>query len=188
MTRCLTDRALTRLLADLGTPTDRAHLAVCAPCTARYRRLQSEISGIAHVLAATHEPRRRTVPAPRRWIAAAAVLATAVAGVWFWMETASWMLVPVRSLQDPVVSTAMTDLTAALFSVDGEPRRRTAPLVPDMTQEAGCETVTQMAGIHCADGLLGLGEGMGAPDLETHGPSAGRAEGQDEGQAEGVSP
>lgn len=184
MTRCLTDRALTRLLADLGPPTDRAHLAVCAPCTARYRQLQSEITGIAHVLAATHEPRRRTVPAPRRWIAAAAVLATAVAGVWFWIETDSWMQVPVRSLQDPMASTAMTDLTAALFSVDGEPRRRTAPLVPDMTQEAGCETVTRMAGLHCTDGLLGLGEDMGEPGLETHGEYAAR----DEGQAEGVSP
>lgn len=181
MTRCLTDRALTRLLADLGTPSDRAHLLVCAPCAARYRRLQSEITGIAHVLAATHEPRGRTLPATRRWIAAAAVLATALAGAWLSIETASWRQVPVRSLQDPVVATAMTDLTAALFSVDGEPRGRAAPLVPDMTQEAGCETVTLIAGIHCADGLLGLGEGMGAPGLETHGESAGRAEGQDEG-------
>lgn len=181
MTRCLTDRALTRLLADLGPPNDHAHLAVCASCAARYRRLQSEIIGIAHVLAATHEPRRPTVPATRRWIAAAAVLATGVAAAWFSIETVSWMQGPVRSLQDPVVSMAMTDLTAALFSVDGEPRRRAAPLVPDMTQEAGCETVTRIAGIHCADGLLGLGEGMGVSGLETHGLSADRAEGQDEG-------
>jgi len=182
MTRCLTDRGLTRLLADLGPPTDRAHLAVCASCTARYRRLQSELTGIAHVLATTPEPRPRTMPAPRRWVAAAAVLAAAVAGIWVSIDVASWLQVPVRSLQDPVVSTAMTDLTAALFSVDGEPRRRTALLVPDMTQEAGCETFTPMAGIHCADGLLGLGEGMGAPGLEPHGPSAARADGQGEGQ------
>ena len=52
MKRCLTDRALTRVLAELGKPDELAHLAVCAPCAARYRRLESEMAEVAHVLAA----------------------------------------------------------------------------------------------------------------------------------------
>ena len=75
----------------------------------------------------------------------------------------------------------MADITSVLFSVDGEPRGRAVTLEPDATQEADCETIAPIAGIYCAGGALGLGEGTGAPDLEVNGQSSGRAEGRDEG-------
>jgi hypothetical protein len=65
MKRCLTDRALTRVLAELGKPDEHAHLAVCRACAARYRRLQNEMTEIADVLAATPGPRVRTIPGAR---------------------------------------------------------------------------------------------------------------------------
>jgi hypothetical protein len=163
--------SLTRLLADLGT--ERSPISPPAPA-------QPLSTAAGRSPGSPCWPPHDSRPDLPATAMDSAVLATAVAGM-LSLETASWMQAPVRSLQDPEVSTALTDLTAALFSVDGEPRRRAVPLVPDMTQEAGCETVTRIAGTHCADALLGLGEGMGAPDLETHGQSAGRAEGQDEG-------
>ena len=181
MKRCLTDRALTRLLAELGKPDERAHLAVCAPCTARYRRLESEMGEVAYVLAATPWPRVRTMPTTGRWIAAAAALAAVVAGAWFSMETGSRIHVPPWSARDPQVATAMADITSALFSVDGEPRGPAAALELDTTREADCETTTPLAGIYCAGGALGLGEETGALDLEVNGQSTSRAEGRDEG-------
>lgn len=181
MKRCLTDRALTRLLAELGKPDELAHLAVCAPCAARYRRLESEMAEVAHVLAATPWPRVRTMPATGRWIAAAAALAAVVAGAWFSMETGSRIHVPPWSARDPQVATAMADITSALFSVDGEPRGPAAALELDATHEADCETTTPIAGIYCAGGALDLGEGTGALDLEVNGQSTSRAEGRDEG-------
>jgi hypothetical protein len=181
MKRCLTDRALTRLLAELGKPDERAHLAVCAPCAARYRRLESEMAEVAYVLAATPWPRVRMMPATGRWIAAAAALAAVVAGVWFSMETGSRIQVPPLSPRDPQVATAMADINSALFSVDGEPRGPAAALELDATPEADCETTTPIAGFYCAGGALGLGEGTGALDLEVHGQSTSGAEGRDEG-------
>lgn len=181
MKRCLTDRALTRVLAELGKPDERAHLAACLACAARCRRLQNEMAEIAHVLAATPEPRVRTMPATRRWIAAAATLAAVVAGAWLSRETGSRIPVPPGSPRDPQMATAMADITAVLFSVDGEPRRRAVSLEPDATHEADCETTAPIAGIYFPGGALGLGEGADALDLEVNGQSSGHAEGRDEG-------
>lgn len=181
MKRCLTDRALIRLLAELGKPDERTHLAVCTHCAARYRRLESEMAEIAHVLVATPEPRVRTMPTTGRWIAAAAALAAVVAGAWFSLETGSRIQVPPGSPRDPQVATAMVDITSALFSVDGEPRGSAPALELDVPHEADCETTAPIAGIYCAGGALGLGEETGALDLEVNGLSTGRAEGRDEG-------
>jgi hypothetical protein len=181
MKRCLTDRALTRLLAELGKPDERAHLAVCAPCAARYRRLESEMAELAYVLTATPWPRVRTMPATGRWVAATAALAAVVAGAWLSMETGSRIQVTPLSRRESQAMTAMADITSALFSVDGEPRGPAAALELDATREADCETTTPIAGIYCAGGALGLGEGTGALDLEVDGQSTSPAEGRDEG-------
>ena len=181
MKRCLTDRALTRVLAELGKPDEHAHLATCVACAARCRRLQNEMAEIAHVLAAQPGPRVRTMPATRQWIAAAATLAAVVAGAWLWRDTGSAIRIPPGSPRDPQAATAMADITSVLFSVDGEPRRRAVPLEPDATPEADCETTAPVAGIYCPGGALDLGEGTGALDLEVNGQSSGRAEGRDEG-------
>ena len=181
MKRCLTDRALTRLLAELGKPDERAHLAVCAPCAARYRRLESEMAEVAYVLAATPWPRVRTMPATGRWIAATAALAAVVAGAWFSMETGSRTrsrpgLLEIRRWRQrwrtsPPRSSRWTASRAG----------PAAALELDATHEADCETTTPIAGIYCAGGALGLGEGTGALDLEVNGQSTSPAEGRDEG-------
>jgi hypothetical protein len=181
MKRCLTDRALTRLLAELDKPDERAHLAACALCTARYRRLESEMAEVAEVLATTPWPRVRTMPASGRWIAAAAALAAVVAGLWFSMETGSRIQVPPSSPRESQAMAAMADINSALFSVDGEPRGPAAALELDATHEADCETTTPITGIYCAGGALGLGEGTGALDLEVDGQFTRSAEGRDEG-------
>jgi len=157
MKRCLTDRALTRVLAELGKPDEHAHLATCLTCASRYRRLQDEMTEIADVLAAAPRPRVRTIPASRRWIAAAAAVAAVVAGAWLSWETGS--PVPPGSHRDPHVTTAMADITSVLFSVDGDPRRRAVALEPTATPEADCDTSAPTAGMYCTGGTLGLGEG-----------------------------
>ena len=40
MSRCLSDDALERLEAELASVAERAHLAGCAACTARHRRIR----------------------------------------------------------------------------------------------------------------------------------------------------
>ena len=156
MRRCPTDRALTRVLAELGTADEHAHLATCLPCAARYRRLQNEMREIADVLAATPEPRQPMIPASGRWLAAAALAAVA-AGVWLSWETGS--LVPPGLPRDRQARTAMADITTVLFSVDGEPRRSSFGLEPTAPPETDCDTTTPTVGIYCTGGALGLGEG-----------------------------
>ena len=75
----------------------------------------------------------------------------------------------------------MADVTSALFSVDGELRGPATALELDATHEADCETTTPIAGIYCAGGALGLGEGTDALDLEVNGQSISPAEGREEG-------
>ena len=65
MSSCLSDRALMRVLAELGTLAEDAHLAACALCAARYCRLRGEMDMIRHVLVTTPEPSAPAVAAPR---------------------------------------------------------------------------------------------------------------------------
>src|SRR5207247_7194987 len=66
MSRCLSDEALMRVVAELATPAERAHLAACPACGARRSRLEGELDGIRQVLVTTAEPRRLAAPS-RRW-------------------------------------------------------------------------------------------------------------------------
>ena len=181
MTECLSDRALTRVLAELGTRDERAHLAACVACATRFGRLQGEMAEIVEVLSGTPEPRLRVRQGAGRWVATGAALAAVAVAALFWIETGSRTRVRPASDETRQVAVALADISSALFSVDGEPRRPSASLERDEPFEGGCETATRLDRIDCADGALALGEETGALDLEINGVPAWRGEDRDEG-------
>ncbi len=125
MSPCLSDDALTRVHADLGSIAERAHLAACAACTARSRRMRGDLDLIAAVLRDTPEPVTRSAPvrAPRRWMPAAVGLSAAAAVLLVWVEVAVWRAVtPVPpSMQPQEVAAILSDVSASLFSLSGDP-------------------------------------------------------------------
>ena len=125
MSPCLSDDALTRVHADLGSIAERAHLAACAACTARSRRMRGNLDLIAAVLRDTPEPVTRSAPvrAPRRWLPAAVGLSAAAAVLLVWVEVAVWRAVtPVPpSMQPQEVAAILSDVSASLFSLSGDP-------------------------------------------------------------------
>ena len=125
MSPCLSDGALTRVHADLGSIAERAHLAACAACTARSRRMRGDLDLIAAVLRDTPEPVTRSAPvrAPRRWLPAAVGLSAAAAVLLVWVEVAVWRAVtPVPpSMQPQEVAAILSDVSASLSSLSGDP-------------------------------------------------------------------
>lgn len=125
MSPCLSDDALTRVHADLGSIAERAHLAACAACTARSRRMRGDLDLIAAVLRDTPEPVTRSAPvrAPRRWLPAAVGLSAAAAVLLVWVEVAVWRAVtPLPpSMQPQEVAAILSDVSASLFSLSGDP-------------------------------------------------------------------
>jgi predicted anti-sigma-YlaC factor YlaD len=124
MSRCLSDDALTRVHAELAAPAERAHLAGCAACAGRSRRLRREVDLITSVLRGTREPRARAAMAtPRRWLPAAVALSAAALALLTWVEVAVWRAVtPVPpTMQPQEVAAILADVSASLFSVSGDP-------------------------------------------------------------------
>ena len=123
MSSCLSDDALERVHADLGSIAERAHLAGCAACTGRSRRLRRDLDLITAVLRDTREPRTRVAPARRRWMPAAIGLSTAALALLVWVEVAVWRAVtPVPpTMQPQEVAAILSDVSASLFSVNGDP-------------------------------------------------------------------
>lgn len=130
MSPCLSDDALTRVHADLGSIAERAHLAACTACTARSRRMRGDLDLIAAVLRDTPEPVTRSAPvrAPRRWLPAAVGLSAAAAMLLVWVEVAVWRAVtPVPpSMQPQEVAAILSDVSTSLFSLSGDPGSATA--------------------------------------------------------------
>ena len=124
MSPCLSDDALERLEAELASVAERAHLAGCAACAARHRRIRGELALITSVLRDTREPRTRPALAPRRrWMPATVGLAAVAAALLIWVEVAVWRAVtPVPPTMQPhEVAAILADVSAALFSVSGDP-------------------------------------------------------------------
>jgi hypothetical protein len=125
MSLCLSDDALTRIHADLGSIAERAHLAGCPSCTARSRQLGRDLDLIATVLRDTPEPVTRPAPTPlrRRWMPAAVGLSAAAAVLLVWVEVAVWRAVtPVPpTMQPQEVAAILSDVSASLFSLSGDP-------------------------------------------------------------------
>ncbi|HEU4439257.1 MAG TPA: hypothetical protein VFT36_08400 [Methylomirabilota bacterium] len=124
MTRCLSDDALTRVLAELATDAERAHLAACAACARRSRGARHELASIAGVLRDTPEPRPRVAVLRRRWLPPAVGLSALALALLMWVEVAVWRAVtPVPPTMQPQEAAAiLADVSASLFSLTGNPR------------------------------------------------------------------
>lgn len=123
MTPCLSDDALARVHADLASISERAHLAGCAACTGRSRQMRRDLDLITAVLRDTREPVTRVAPRRRRWLPAAVGLSVAAVTLLVWVEIAVWRAVtPVPpTMQPQEVATILSDVSASLFSVSGDP-------------------------------------------------------------------
>jgi hypothetical protein len=123
MSRCLSHDALARVLAELATDAERAHVAACAACARRSRGLRQDLTVIAGVLRETPEPRRRTAVLRRRWLPAAVGLSAVALALLLWVEVAVWRAVtPVPpTMQPQEVAAILADVSASLFSVTGGP-------------------------------------------------------------------
>ncbi|HXJ82224.1 MAG TPA: hypothetical protein VMS64_26525 [Candidatus Methylomirabilis sp.] len=162
MSRCLSDKALMRLVAELGTAAERSHVATCAACAARQRRVGHDLDRIRQVLLTTSEPPRH-VTQSRRWsvVGVTGLAAVAVAAL-VWIEVAVWNTI--QPAEDPAsteqVEAALEDVTAALFSVDGEPTRSLADastmnaLEPESARSVGCEEPRWLDEAECSDTLF----------------------------------
>jgi anti-sigma factor RsiW len=162
---CLTERALVRVLADLGTVAERAHLATCPACAARCRRMTDELDTIRQVLAARAEPVAASAAPGRRsrWLPAAAMVTALLAGGLVWMEVALWkgVLPPkapsvTEEAESEQVTQALASLSAALFSVSGEPTEARADAValslqPDDERDPACDGPDELTALECAD-------------------------------------
>jgi hypothetical protein len=158
MSRCLSDDALTRVLAELGTDAERSHLAACASCARRSRAMRRGLEGITAVLRDTPEPRPRSTALRRRWLPTAVGLSAAAVALLMWVEVAVWRAVtPVPpTMQPQEVAAILADVSASLFSLTGNPRAgaTTSPAV-----EPGDETpLTLEAMAQEVDSTLAGGE------------------------------
>jgi hypothetical protein len=123
MSHCLSEQALERAAAELATDAERAHLATCVSCAARRRRLATDLAQIALTLVATPLARVDRRRALRRWAAIASASAIA-AGMILWLEVTAWRVVQrIPDAAQAEQMAALSDLSATLFSLDGEPAR-----------------------------------------------------------------
>ncbi len=128
MSRCLDDKALARVQSELGSAAEQEHLAGCEACASRYRTLRRELHLITEVLRETPEPRTRHVFAGRRtWLPVTVGLSAVALGLLIWVEVVVWRAVtPVPpTMQPQEVAAILSDVSASLFSVSGDPPRGT---------------------------------------------------------------
>ena len=120
MRRCLRHRTLWLLYEGEGTETQQAHLATCGACAGRYQSLVHDLEMLRYGLQEEPHPhaiRQRSVAFPRRWLAAAATVAVALAVMWggVWMQRPSPPVLPEETYAEDIVS-FFEELSAALFS------------------------------------------------------------------------
>ncbi len=177
MSRCLSDETLMRVAAELGTEAELAHLATCAACATRHRRVTGEVDMIRQVLVSTTEPRRRTAPSRWRSVATVAALSAAAVGALVWIQVAAWKTIqPTTDPAQEQMSAALADVTATLFSVDGEPRLAPSEslvvtaLEQDGDAEARCDELAGLDDAGCPATLSSLDDpGLESPGLEEPG-------------------
>jgi hypothetical protein len=123
VSRCLSDHALERHVAELASVAEREHLAGCAACVARLRRIRGDLALITGVLRDTPEPRTGPARAARRrWMPATVAHAAIAAALLIWVEIAVWRAVtPVPpTMQPQEVAAVLADVSAALFPMSGD--------------------------------------------------------------------
>ena len=179
MSLCLSDDGLLRVASELGTPAQLSHLTSCASCAMRYRRWSSELGMIRQVLVTTQEPRRSAVRSRIRTVAGVAALSAAAVAALLWIEVTAW-----KAFQpEPVVASAeqlettLADVTAALFSVEGEPARVVsdsqveAVLTRDGDASPECDGQPWLGAPPCPGGPFGLEESPDASEMESLEPN-----------------
>jgi hypothetical protein len=175
VSRCLSDKALMRLGAELGSAAEQAHLDTCATCAARQRTVSEEVDKIRQVLLTTPEPVGHTVPRPRRSLVALAGLATLAMAALVWIEVAAWKTIqPTEDLTSvEQVEAALADVTAAIFSVDGEPtpifgeNSTVTGLDQDDGPDIGCEEPWWLDDAECSDTMQSFEEPQDSIDIST---------------------
>ena len=172
MSRCLSDEALMRVVAELATPAEGAHLAACPACGTRRSRLEGELDGIRQVLVTTPEPRRLAAPSRRRSIAAVAALSAVAVGALLWIEATVWKTLqpaPDAARAEQIAS-VLADVSAALFSVDGEPALALAesPVATALGQGGDTDPVCDgpLGDAECSDTLDGVEGSMDSIEME----------------------
>ena len=187
MSRCLSDNALARVTAELGTTSQQSHLTSCARCALRHHRLRSGLSTIRQVLRTTDEPRRREAPSRLRRVAGVAALSAVAVAALLLIELTAWKaLQPEPDMASAEqIETALADVTAALFSVEGEPARfvsegRTeAALLRDGDASAECDTPPGVAPALCPESVLGVEDTTDPGDAESMDPPEHEMEAMD---------
>lgn len=174
MSRCLSDDALARVTAELGTTAQHSHLTTCPRCEMRHHRLRSELGTIRQVLLTTDEPRRRDVPSRLRRVARVAALSAVAVAALLLIELTAWKaLQPEPDMASAEqIEAALADVTAALFSVEGEPARvvseggTDAELLRDGDASAECDTQPGVAPALCPESALGFEDTTDPPEPE----------------------
>jgi len=113
MSRCLSERAVLRLVAGSGRESQWAHVRTCRECTARYQAIVSDLDRVTDVLLSTEPPRWSPSLASRYWLPATAA---AMAGVVLlvWVEISVWRAV--TPAQTEGVAASLADISARMFS------------------------------------------------------------------------
>jgi hypothetical protein len=148
MSACLSDDALASAQADLASIAERAHLATCAACTGRSRQMRRDLDLITAVLRDTREPLGRALRPRRRWLPAAVGLSAAAVALLVWVEVAVWRAVtPVPpTMQPQEVAAILTDVSASLFSVSGDPTSGSADDNPPSLERMAREVDSTLTG------------------------------------------
>lgn len=121
MKRCLSQAAQARVLTDLASNEERAHVAGCSACAAHQQRLASQMGLVARALSARPELAARQPSRTRRGLMIGAASAVAVVAI-MWFEVVAWRVV--QRLPDAAQAeqlAALADMSATLFSLRGEP-------------------------------------------------------------------
>lgn len=115
------------MLGELGTAEDRAHLAGCGACAARYRAIERDVQAFARTLAVGDPPAVRAGRRNWYWPAAAGLGAAAVAAT-LWLTAGVRMPAPAPhdEARQAQAAIALAEISSALFSVEGDPGRVTA--------------------------------------------------------------
>ena len=120
MSRCLRDRTLWLLSEGESSRDDRDHVASCAVCAARLRRLEQDLRRLKSVLTGPPPPQvapTRLPPVRVRWLTAASTLAAMLMAVWvgLWWQQPSSPTSPTEARAESVWP-FIEGISAALYS------------------------------------------------------------------------
>ena len=113
MSRCLSERAIMRLIAGGGRDAQRAHLAACHRCDARYLAIGRDLDRVTQVLLHTEPQHRAPSLIARYWMPATAAAVAALA-LLVWVEITVWRAA--TPTQPEEVTAFLSDLSATMFS------------------------------------------------------------------------